>query len=87
MHQYEKGGFKWEERALVNILNRSYLKQQGAMFLKPNPLAISQSQQSVVVHHRVHVLYPQGVHIAVKHDVLAFVFIGGFVYLTKDVGQ
>lgn len=57
------------------------------MFLKPNSLAISQRQEPVVVHNRVHVFNPQSVHVAIKHDVLALVLVRWFVNLTEDTGQ
>ena len=57
------------------------------MFLQPDPLPVGQRQQSVVVHHRVHVLHPQGVHVAVEQDVLALVLVGGAVDLAEDVGE
>ena len=57
------------------------------MLLQPNSLAISQRQQPVVVHNRVHVLDPQCVHVAVKHNVLPLVLICWFVDLTEYAGQ
>lgn len=47
------------------------LEEQGTVCLQPNALAIGQGQQPVVVHHGVHVLHPQGIHIAIKQDVPA----------------
>ena len=57
------------------------------MFLKPNSLAVSQSQESVVVHNRVHVFNPESVHVTIEHDVLALVLVRWFVNLTEDTGQ
>ena len=57
------------------------------MFLKTNSLAISQSQEPVVIHNRVHVFNPESVYVAVKHDVLALVLVCWFVNLSEDTGQ
>ena len=48
----------------------AHLKQHSAVFLESDPLAVSQGQKTVVVHDGVHVLHPEGIHIAVIHDVL-----------------
>ena len=57
------------------------------MFLQPDSLPVRQGQQTVVVHDRVHILYPESVHVAVVHEVLALILVGGFVNLAEDVGQ
>ena len=57
------------------------------MFLKSNSLAISQGQEPVVIHNRVHVFNPQSVHVAIEHDVLALILVCWFVDLAEDTGQ
>ena len=57
------------------------------MLLKTYPFTIRQGQQLVVVHHRVHVFNPQGIDVAIKHDVLSFVLLCGFIDVTEDTGK
>lgn len=59
------------------------------MILHFNPLLISQSQQFIVVHNRVHVFDPQGVNIAVEEYVSPFVVAGiqRFVDLAENTAQ
>ena len=45
------------------------------MFLETDSFSVGQCEQTVVVHHTVHVLYPQCIHIAVKHDVFPLIFV------------
>ena len=63
----------------------TYLNQQGTVLLQPDPLPVGQRQQLVVVHDRVHALHPQGVHVTIKQNVLAFVLLRWPVDLTEDV--
>lgn len=39
------------------------------MGLETNALPVGQGQQLVVVHHRVHVFHPQGIHVAIEQDI------------------
>ena len=57
------------------------------MSLESDAFAVGQRQQPVVVHHRVHVLDPQRVHVAVEHQVLALVLLGRSVDVAEDARQ
>ena len=57
------------------------------MFLQSNSLSVGQRQETIIVHHRVHVLHPQCINITIKQDVLALVLIVGPIDLAEDVGQ
>lgn len=53
-------------------------------------LLVSQSEQFVVIHHGIHILDPEGVHVTVEQNVslLALVFIvQRFVHLSKNFAQ
>lgn len=50
-----------------------YLKQQAAVWLQADALAVRQSQQLVVIHDTVHVFYPHSIHITIKHQVLGLI--------------
>ena len=39
------------------------------MLLQSDAFAVSQRHQPIVVHHRIHVLYPQCINVAVEKDV------------------
>ena len=57
------------------------------MFLQPDALAVCERHQPVVIHHRVHVLDPHRVDIAIKHDVAHLVLRGWPVDLSEDAGE
>ena len=57
------------------------------MFLKPYPFTIGKCEQLVVVHDRVHVLHPQGIHVSIKEDVPPFILVCRLVDLSEDVGE
>ena len=57
------------------------------MFLETDSLSIGESQELVVVHDRVHVLHPQGIHVSVKQNVLPLVLLRRSVDLSEDVGE
>lgn len=50
-----------------------HLKEQTAVGLQANALAIGQCQQPVVIHDTVHVLHPHSIHITIKHQVLGLI--------------
>lgn len=65
----------------------SYLKEQSTVFLQSYSLSISQCQQLVIIHDRVHILDPQRIHITIEHNILALVLLGRFVDFTEDTRQ
>lgn len=50
-----------------------HLKEQTAVGLQADALAIGQCQQPVVIHDTVHVLHPHSIHITIKHQVLGLI--------------
>ena len=58
------------------------------MLLQSDTFAVSQRHQPIVVHHRIHVLYPQCINIAVEKDVAQLFFVRRkwAVYLSEDAG-
>ena len=68
-------------------MSSSHLKQQGAVLLQANSLAVRQCHQPVIIHHRVHVLYPQCINVTVEQDVpqLRLIRWQRSVDLTEDV--
>ena len=63
----------------------THLHKQCTVLLQPDPLPIGQCQQLVVIHDRVHALYPQCVYISIKQNVLAFILVCWLVDLTEDI--
>lgn len=59
------------------------------MIHQSDPLLIRQGEQLVVVHHRIHVLDPQRIHVTVEEYVLQFVrtFLKRSVNLAENVAQ
>ena len=57
------------------------------MLEESDALAVRQREEPVVVHDGVHVLDPQRVHVAVKHDVLALALVSRLVDVAEDVRQ
>jgi len=49
------------------------------MFLQTDSLAIGKCQQTIVIHHGVHILHPQCINISVKYNVFPLIFISWFV--------
>jgi len=54
------------------------LEQHGAPLLKSDTITVSESENSVVVHHGVHVLDPDGIDVTVVENpsALSLVLIG-----------
>lgn len=59
------------------------------MILHFDPLLIGQSQNFIVVHHRVHIFDPECIDVAIEEDVLLLVLlrIQRSVDLAKDAAQ
>lgn len=59
------------------------------MVLHPDSLLISQSQQLVVVHNRVHIFNPQRIDVTVKEYIFTFipVAVQWPINFTKDIAQ
>lgn len=51
----------------------AYLKQQPAVRLQADALAVREGQQLVVVHDTVHVLDPHSIHISIKDQILGLI--------------
>lgn len=47
------------------------LKQQSTVTLQTDPFPIGKSEKLVVIHYRVHIFYPEGVHIPIKQNIPA----------------
>ena len=52
-----------------------HLKEQAAVGLQADALAIGQREQAVVVHDAVQVLHPHRVHVAIKHQVARLILL------------
>lgn len=63
------------------------LKQHSTMFLQTNSFTVCQCQQTIVIHDRVHVLYPQSIYVTIIHNVLLLILVCWFVNFTEDVGK
>lgn len=65
----------------------THLHKQGTVFLEPDSLSVSESEELIVVHNRVHILHPQSIHISIKQDVLPLFLLSRSIDFSEDVGQ
>ena len=65
----------------------THFHKQGTVFLKPDSLSIGKGEQFIIVHDRVHILYPQCIHIAIKENILSLILLGRSIDFSEDVGE
>lgn len=63
VHEDHAGPGDSRRRRVVQV---THFEEQRAVGRQPDPLAVGQGQEPVVVHDGVHVLDPQGVNVAVE---------------------
>ena len=63
------------------------LKKHGAVWLQADSFAVRKCKQLVIVHDRVHVLDPKGVHVTIINCVATLLLLCWFVDFAEDVGQ